>query len=198
MSFPVMVPSSAMSSATQYFPGPRSPAGGSGTEFPHGVSTAGTRFSTDRISGIFRGFAMRPLAAFFFDVFLVVTLGSCNGPAKPDGEVRVTTARELVKQYRDDPSVARDHFTGQLVRVRLTGFLVVGTEVHWKLAFGGGEPPVIVFKFADPPSPVPPCYIEGVCEGRTDDGKARDVPGYTFSVTLTGCRVVPGPPSGSP
>jgi hypothetical protein len=127
-------------------------------------------------------------------VFLAFTLNSCHAPVRPDGEVRVTTAWELVKQYRDDPTAARTYFTGQIVRVRVTGVFIDGHEVHWKLALGGGEPPAIVFRFDSTPSLPIPCSIEGTCEGRTDDGKKRNVPGYTFAVTLTSCRVVPESP----
>jgi hypothetical protein len=152
--------------------------------------------STEGITGSLTRFArgLPAVLRFALSALFVVTIGSCHSVPKPDGEVRVTTARELVKQYRDDPGAARLHFTGQLVRVRVTAVVVEGTEAHWKFAFAPAEPPAIVFRFDAAPTLSPPCFIEGISAGRVDDGKARDVPGYTFSVTLTSCRVVPESP----
>jgi hypothetical protein len=139
-----------------------------------------------------RGFAVFRLP---FVGLLLLTACSCHDPTRPDGEVRTVTARDLVRQYRDDPAAARIAFTDQTVRVLVQAVKVQGDAAHWFINYlAPMPPPTIVFAFDSPPGPLaPPCWIEGTCLGRADDGKDRGPPGYTFGVTVSGCRVVPGP-----
>jgi hypothetical protein len=178
---------------------------GRGMKPEHGVSVLGPgvssprygpRVSTQGIVITFRDFDVRPTTAFFFVGLLLGTVGSCNGPVKPDGDTRFVNALDLVGKYRTDPDTAHIVFTKEFVRVHVTAAVVVGNEVHWKLQFGGDPPypPAIVFVFDSKPPPLSfPCNIEGLCTGRRDDGKDRGPPGYGFEVRVSGCRVVPGP-----
>jgi hypothetical protein len=165
-----------------------------------GVSSAryafGPRVSTAGITGSLirpfaRGFAVFRLP---FVGFLLLTACSCHDPTRPDGEVRTVTARDLVRQYRDDPAAARIAFTDQTVRVLVPSADFEGSAVLWRFTYDDPrKPAAITFLFDSRPAFTAPGWIEGTCLGRADDGKDRGPPGYTFGVTVSGCRVVPGP-----
>lgn len=127
----------------------------------------------------------RPAAAFFG----LLTFCSCHEPLRPDGEVRSVTARDLVRQYRDDPDAAAYAFSEQAVRVFVTAADVRGSEIHWHAEFTvpRGRPP-LVFRFSTRQAFDPPGWVRGHCLGRDKD---PDVPGYGFVVVVIGCRADP-------
>ena len=120
---------------------------------------------------------------------LAIVSNSCDSsPARPDGEVRHVTAWELVRHYRTDPDSAAWAFTGQVVKVEVTGAELIDNEVRWYPEVTTPRtPPPLVFTFDKPPTPfAPPCSITGHCTGRHPDPR---VPGYGFRVVVAGCRV---------
>lgn len=122
--------------------------------------------------------------------FSLICSSSCTAPVL-DGEVREITAVELAAQYRDDPVGANEAFTGQTVQVLVRNFSAEKNEIIWKVMYTGKEvPPTIIFRFDTAEKVKAPCWIEGKCRGMEQDGKWRGVAGYTFTVLVTGCRVV--------
>jgi hypothetical protein len=184
--------------------GHHSPTGhgfaGIGMHPSHGSSTGGTssenafgcRVARD---GIAIGFPpARPvpfgaLALFrpFFVGLLLLTANSCYTPLRPDGEIRSVTARDLVRQYRDDPGAAALAFSEQRVRVYVSAADIDGHAVHWHAEFTAPRgSPALVLRFEGRPAFTAPGWIEGHCLGRTPD---RGVPGYGFRVVVSGCVV---------
>jgi hypothetical protein len=154
---------------------------------PMSVAARGCRVSTDGItfSPTFRGLPAVFRIAFAF--FALLTVNSCHNPLRPDGEIRSVTARDLVRQYRDDPGAASLAFSEQAVRVYVTAADVSGNAVHWHAVFTDPRsPPALVFRFEGRPTFTAPGWIEGHCLGRTPD---RGVPGYGFRVVVSGCVV---------
>lgn len=139
-------------------------------------------------------------------VFAICALlcNSCTPVPPNDGEVRIVEALALVRYYRDEPGPAGLAYDTQRVRILVTAYDRGGlpTELRLILRYGPNAEenrPVLVLKaapgesFPDRKALTGEIYIEGVCQGREDDGCDRGVSGYTFKVTLTGCRLVPGP-----
>jgi len=115
---------------------------------------------------------------------------SCTPPVL-DGDIREITAVELAAQYRDDPSAAGHAFTDQTVQVLVRVFDTEKNEVRWKVLYSGKDvPPTIIFRFDKLEKIKAPCWIEGKCEGVQRDDKSRGVPGYNFTVVVSGCRLV--------
>jgi hypothetical protein len=133
---------------------------------------------------------------FAFAIVVLPLVGSCHRPAA--GTTRVVSVAGLAQTYRDDPGSADILFTGQLVKVRLSNLVKHPDplEIPWQPFYGAKPyPPTVVFRFdsAPPPDLKPPVWIEGTCRGRVDDDQDRGIPGYTFTVTITGCTVLPSP-----
>lgn len=125
-------------------------------------------------------------------------MNSCTpAAAVPDGEVRTTTARDLVRNYRDEPGPADLAYTGQVVRVSLRTFdRQPDGSLVWKVLYRPDLPPALVVRFAPDSAPGKldaPVWVEGTCRGRADDDLDRGSPGYRFRVLITGARVVPPP-----
>lgn len=120
----------------------------------------------------------------------LVSASSCTPPVL-DGEVREITAKELAAQYRDDAVAANHAYTNQTVQVLVKTFDRSENDLHWKVLYTGKDlPPTIIFRFDKPEKVKAPCWVEGKCEGVKVDNKSRGVPGYNFTVVVSGCRVV--------
>lgn len=120
----------------------------------------------------------------------------CSSPDPPPAFA--VRPDDLARAYRDSPETADAAYRGQLVRLpayhteRRAGRLV------WSLGAASKCPPVIVLEFpGEPPRPAPGLWVEGRCLGATADGLARELPGYTFTIRVAGCRVIP-PPTPAP
>lgn len=125
-----------------------------------------------------------------------------------DGTVRVVTAVDLVRSYRDEPAPTALAYDSQLVRIWLPAFDREGPPGELRLVLSyakdAPKPPVLVLR-APRGEPFPPfdalraeapLWVEGACRGRFDDGLDRGAPGYTFKVIVTDCRLVG--PAGAP
>ncbi len=114
-----------------------------------------------------------------FAIAIPFFVGSCNRPVFPDASPVPVAAADLASVYRTDPGTAALAYTGKVVRVRVVAFNTAGPDIHWRPAYTDPlPPPALVFRFAEPPTLKPPCWIEGVCIGGTP-------------VVVTGCRVAP-------
>jgi len=114
---------------------------------------------------------------------------------EPKGPPRIVTAKVLATDHVSDRDAAKLAYHGQTLQVSVTGYIVTEKEIHWVI-FYDGKPrkPVIVFQFDAPLEKIKgSLLIEGHCTGCTDDKEDRGFPGYTFTVTLTHCRIVPPP-----
>jgi hypothetical protein len=116
--------------------------------------------------------------------------------------VRIVDVRELALRYKDNPAGADLAFTGQNLIVLVEVFdrkkAADPTTLNYQIGYGAATYPATVsFRF-DPKHPVPadlkaPCWVEGLCRGRVEDGKDRGVAGFTFTVIVTGCRIATPP-----
>lgn len=110
--------------------------------------------------------------------------------------------RELALRYKDNRAGADLAFTGQRVTVLVEVFDRKADAdpavLNYQIGYGAVPyPPTVSFRFA-PETKIPaglkaPCWVEGLCRGRVEDGKDRGVPGYTFTVVVTGCRIATPP-----
>lgn len=127
----------------------------------------------------------------YLAVVLLVGVGcSIADPPAP----LVVRPSDLVRCYRDSPIAAGTAYTGQVIRVPLANAELAGNQLVWRLTANSDSPPVIAFDFAGPPpTPSPSLWVEGVCQGRTTDRLRRELPGYDFTIRVTGCRVVEPP-----
>lgn len=122
---------------------------------------------------------------------MVVGAG-CSIP-EPSSPLIVRPA-DLARCYRDSPIAADKAYTGQLIRVPMFHTERKDDRLVWSLGTESKYPPVIVFEFAGPlPAPALDLWVEGVCQGRTTDRLRRELPGYDFTIRVTGCRVVEPP-----
>ena len=99
---------------------------------------------------------------------------------------------DLVKAYRDSPSVADTAYTGVIIRLNVANAErdVLPDRLVWRLFANTTTEPVLIFVFdGQVPDPSPDLVIIGRCRGRTHDGKARELPGFVFFVRVEGCRV---------
>jgi hypothetical protein len=120
----------------------------------------------------------------------LVSMTACLPPVM-DGEPREITAADLAAQFRDDPAGAAAAFEGQTVQVLVRRWDATETQILWKVIYSNNnDPPTIIFDLPDAKKVRPPCWIEGRCEGVVKDARSRGLPGYGFTIRVTGCRVV--------
>lgn len=124
------------------------------------------------------------------DVLAVVE--SAYGPPPPPAGAARVTAASLARLFAEDPATAAQLYAGRRVLVPARGAVRGAGGWGWPVG-DPARPSVVRFEFDGPaPSAIPPgAWIEGTCEGRTDDddGPARNVAGYGFHVRVTGCVV---------
>jgi len=142
----------------------------------------------------FEDFTVRPLTffAFAFVVAILLSPFGCH-PTMPE-PVSPIPVREidLVSSYRDDHARAGLAYDGQVIRVLVHAFAVVGDNMEVPIV--GGKPASIIFHFQGPvPMPKVPCWIQGRCLGRTDDGKDRLLAGFTFHIDVVDCVLTTTP-----
>lgn len=126
-------------------------------------------------------------------IFLLFGLGGCQPPSL-NAPVDPLSVRplDLLQSYRDQPEVAKTAYNNIVVSITIQAYAIKGKEIYWYL--GSRErPPAIVFSFTeDIPEPKRkgPLVIQGLCLGKKEDGKVREVPGINFTVQLTECQIV--------
>lgn len=104
-------------------------------------------------------------------------------------------AKELASDHLADRTAAKIAYHGQTLHVSVPAYVLAGKEIQYFVFHDGKErKPVIVFRFDEAPEKLRgTIWIEGTCEGCIDDKEDRGIPGYTFTVTLTRCRIIPAP-----
>ena len=151
-------------------------------------------------AGMLLAFAITGVVGVAYPAYKNQAKNGANGPeATPDDQVAIN-GQNVFNDYFDNAYTAGQKYDGKKIKLTVTILqtkMVKGRMQLWYCGNTSGVLPLIVFNTKADPGPgattIKPyemATIEGICQGRIDDGRSRaNMPGWTFYINVTDCTV---------